>query len=86
MARKTIDAQRADLIAQREAITRERARLDTQAAARIGALAVKAGLSDLLLDDSTLSAAFAELAARFQGERNKAVGHPADPTRLREPA
>ena len=55
---------------------------ETKEAERIGRIAVKAGLSDLNIDEAKLADLFAEIAGRFQtaGEkRRQAASKPARP-------
>ncbi|MFN7024795.1 MAG: TraC family protein [Pseudorhizobium sp.] len=46
-------------------------------AERIGRLALKAGLGDLVIQENELSAAFQDLASQFRGETKDATGQPA---------
>ncbi|MGI4745731.1 MAG: TraC family protein [Janthinobacterium lividum] len=82
MARKTIDSVRADKLAQLDAIRKEVLELDAKVGARIGKLAVKAGLADLGLEDDILTAEFAAIAGRFQAKQkkpNQPAARPDDP-------
>lgn len=82
VARKTTAERRADMLAQMDAIKKELTELDTKAGERIGKLAIKAGLTELHLDDETLLKEFQAIASRFQGkhkEPKQSVKTPADP-------
>lgn len=66
MARQKPVERRAAALAAFEAAKQEIADLETRDAARIGKLAVKAGLADIDLDDATLLKELQAIAARFQ--------------------
>ncbi|CEI36836.1 hypothetical protein GUF72_21470 [Xanthomonas citri pv. citri] len=68
MARKTLKERRAEALADLDAAKSRLAKLEADAAERIGKLAIKAGLVDLDLSDDQLSTEFAAMAARFQGK------------------
>lgn len=56
----------AALRSQIEAMRQELAELEKKDAERIGSLAIKAGLGELVISDKELLEAFKELRARFQ--------------------
>ena len=66
MAHKTLAERKADKLAELERIKAELAAIDTQAATRIGKMALACGLADLELDDSTLRQEFEAIATRFR--------------------
>ncbi len=68
MARKSLAEKRADAKAELEAAKRRLAKLETDAAERIGRLAIKSGLVDLELSDDQLLQEFGSIAGRFQGK------------------
>ncbi|WP_225444549.1 TraC family protein [Pseudomarimonas arenosa] len=57
---------RSEKLGELERIKNDLARLESQAAERIGKLAIRAGLADLELSDELLSKEFAAVAAKFQ--------------------
>jgi hypothetical protein len=71
MARKTLTERRSEKLAELERIKGELAKLESQAAERIGRVAVRAGLADLDLDDEQLTKEFAAVAAKFQPRTGK---------------
>lgn len=76
MAKKTLTERKAAKLAELDKIKKDLARLEAQAAERIGKIAVAAGLADLELDDGTLKKEFEDIAARFrksQGDQGSAV-------------
>lgn len=81
MARKTLQERRAAALAEVEAAKKRLAKLEAEAAERIGRLAIKAGLVDLDLSDDQLSGEFAAIAAKFRkgaaggGGAGKAAGN-----------
>lgn len=79
MARKKASERRAEALAALEAAKRSVAELEAKDAARIGKLAVKAGLADLDLDDATLLREFQALAGRFPHGRAQPPGPDARP-------
>lgn len=66
MARPKTSERRATALAALEAAKRDVADLEAKEAARIGKIALRAGLADLDLDDATLLAEFQALAGRFR--------------------
>lgn len=68
MARKTLKERRAEALADLEAARSRLAKLEADAAERIGKLAIKAGLVDLELTDEQLAKEFAAIASRFHGK------------------
>lgn len=80
MARPKTSERRAAALAALEAAKRDVAELEAKDAARIGKVAVRAGLADLDLDDATLLAEFQGVAARFRDNRDKPVTTYAGPT------
>lgn len=70
MARKTLQERRAAALADMETAKKRLAQLETEAAERIGRLAVKAGLVDLDITDEQLSSEFDAVASRFR-DRSK---------------
>ncbi|PSJ62759.1 conjugal transfer protein TraC [Pseudaminobacter soli (ex Li et al. 2025)] len=62
----------------REEIARLQERLkaaETREAERIGRIALRAGLSEIEVEEADLQAAFEELAGRFRGKAGKAIGN-----------
>jgi len=72
VARKTMQERRADALAEVEAAKKRLAQLETDAANRLGRLALKAGLVDLDLTDEQLTTEFNAIAAKFR--QGSAVG------------
>jgi hypothetical protein len=66
MPRKNIVERRAKKLSQIQKLKEELAKLEDQAADRIGRLAVKAGLGDLELDDAELAKEFEAIASKFR--------------------
>ena len=66
MARPKTSERRAAAIAAFEAAKQEVAELEAKEAARIGKVALRAGLADLDLSDATLLAEFQAMAGRFR--------------------
>ncbi len=66
MARQKANERRAAALAALEAAKREVMELEAKDAARIGKVAVRAGLADFDLDDTTLLREFQAVAARFR--------------------
>lgn len=75
MARKakTLKERRADALAAVNAARQRLAKLETDAAERIGKLALKAGLVDLDLTDEQISAEFDAIASKFR-DHEKVAG------------
>src|SRR5260364_169409 len=67
--RKTFHEQRAEKLAQIDALRQTLIRLEHQSAQRIGKIAMRAGLAELDLRDETLFKEFHELAERFQSRQ-----------------
>ena len=67
MPRTNIVERRAKKLSQIQKLKEELAKLEDQAADRIGRLAVKAGLGDLDLDDDDLAKEFVSIASKFRG-------------------
>jgi hypothetical protein len=67
MARKPLSEQRAQKLAELIRLKQDIARMEDKAAARLGKLALRAGLADLDLNDADLLKEFYTLAARFRG-------------------
>jgi len=76
--RKTFHEQRAEKLAQIDAIKQALIRLEHQSAARIGKIAMRAGLAELDLNDETLFKAFQEIAGRFQSRQKEPDRQTAD--------
>ena len=74
MARPKTSERRAAALAALEAAKRDVAELEAKEAARIGKVAVRAGLADLDLDDATLLKEFQALAGRFRDNGTKSPG------------
>lgn len=74
MARKKANERRAEVLAALEAAKRDVAELEAKDAARIGKLAVRAGLADLDLEEATLLKEFQALAGRFRGNGTQPPG------------
>ncbi len=74
MARQKASERRAAALAALEAAKRDVQELETKDAARIGKMAVRAGLADLDLDDPTLLREFQAVAARFRDGKAKPAG------------
>lgn len=66
MARKSLTERRADALAELEAARKRLAKLESDAAERLGKLALKAGLADL--PEEALAKEFAAIADRFQAK------------------
>lgn len=71
MARKTLAERRSEKLEELERIKSDLARLESQAAERIGKLAIRAGLADLDIGDEQLAKEFAAVAAKFQQKTGK---------------
>jgi hypothetical protein len=71
MARQTASERRAAALAALESAKRDVAELEAKDAARIGKVAVRAGLADLDLDDATLLKEFQAVAGRFRDNGTK---------------
>ena len=71
MARKTWAERRSEKLEELERIKSALTRLESQAAERIGKLAIRAGLADLDIDEEQLSKEFAAVAAKFQSKAGK---------------
>lgn len=71
MARKTLAERRSEKLEELERIKSDLARLENQAAERIGKLAIRAGLADLDIGDEQLAKEFAAVAAKFQPKSGK---------------
>lgn len=83
MARKTLAERRSEKLEELERIKNDLARIESQAAERIGKLAIRAGLADLDIGDEQLSKEFAAVAAKFQpktGKKDKPSASDARPT------
>jgi len=74
MARKKANERRAEVLAALEAAKRDVAELEAKDAARIGKLAVRAGLADLDLDDAILLKELQALAGRFRDGSTQQAG------------
>ncbi|MFN7102158.1 MAG: TraC family protein [Pseudorhizobium sp.] len=68
MARKTLTERRADALAEVAAAKQRLAKIEADAAERLGKMALKAGLADVDVSDEDLAKEFAALAERFQGK------------------
>lgn len=66
MARKTLTERRAAALAEVEAAKKRLAQLESDAAERIGRIALRAGLVELDLTDEQLSAEFDAIASKFR--------------------
>lgn len=66
MAKKTLAERRAVALAELDAAKQRLAKLEGDAAERIGKLAVKAGLVDLDLSDDQLAEEFGAIASKFR--------------------
>lgn len=66
MARKSLAERRAEALAELDAAKQRVAKLETDAAERIGKLAIKAGLVDLDMTDEQLSEEFGAIASKFR--------------------
>lgn len=66
MTKKTLAERKAEKLAELERIKAELAAIESQAADRIGKLALAAGLDALALDDAVLRQEFEAIASRFQ--------------------
>lgn len=66
MTKKTLAERKADKLAELERIKAELAVIESQAAERIGKLALAAGLDALALDDAILRQEFEAIATRFR--------------------
>ncbi len=71
MARQTASERRAAALAALETAKRDLVELEAKDSARIGKLAVRAGLADLDLDDASLLAEFKTIVARFRDKGDK---------------
>ena len=80
MARRKANERRAEVLAALEAAKRDVAELEAKDAARIGKLAVRAGLADLDIDDATLLKEFQALAGRFRSNGAQPPGPHARPS------
>lgn len=74
MARQKANERRAAALAALKAAKRDVMELEAKDAARIGKLAVRAGLADLDLDDPSLLREFQAVAARFRDGKAKPAG------------
>ena len=72
MARKTLTERRTEKLEELDRIKNQLAKLEAQAAERIGRLAIRAGLGDIDLEDEQLAKEFAAVAAKFQAGQKKA--------------
>ncbi len=79
MARKKASERRAEVLAALEAAKRDVAELEARDAARIGKLAVRAGLADLDIDDAALLREFQALAGHFRDNGAQPPGPHARP-------
>jgi DNA-binding transcriptional MocR family regulator len=71
---------RAEKLAQMDVLKKELAALESKAGERIGKLAIRAGLTDLNLDDDTLVKEFQAIAGRFRaGKAEPDTAHPSSP-------
>lgn len=66
MARKTLAERKAAIQEELRSAQARMARLEAEEAARIGKLAIRAGLSDLNLDDEEMLAALQKFSASFR--------------------
>jgi len=71
MARLTASERRAAALTALEAAKRDLVELEAKDSARIGRLAVRAGLADLDLDDASLLTEFKTIVARFRDKGGK---------------
>lgn len=71
MARKTLSERRSEKLAELEKIKAALAKLESQAAERIGRIAVRSGLADLELEDDRLAEEFATIVAKFRPKSGK---------------
>lgn len=71
MARKTLSERKAGKLAELEKIKSDLAKIESQAAERIGKIAVRSGLADIAINDEQLAKEFAAVAAKFQGKSGK---------------
>lgn len=81
MARKTLSERRFEKMEELDRIKLELARLESQAAERIGRLAIKVGLADLDIEEDHLAKEFAAIVATFQsrsGQKTKPASPDAD--------
>src|SRR5260363_250250 len=69
--RKTFHEQRAEKLAQIDALRQTLIRLEHQSAQRIGKIAMRAGVAELGLRDETRFKAVQELAGRFQSSQKE---------------
>lgn len=75
MARKTFSDRRSEALAEIEQAKQRLAKLEAEAAEKIGRLAIKAGLVDLEIADDDLLKEFEVLAGRFR--KKAGVSNPA---------
>jgi len=68
MARKTLAERKAAIQEELRSTQARMARLEAEEAARIGKLAIRAGLSDLNLDDEEMLAALQKFSASFRAQ------------------
>lgn len=66
MARKTLAERKATAQAELKALQERMAKLEAEEAARIGKLAIKAGMGDLNLDDEEMLAELQKFVASFR--------------------
>ena len=71
MARKTLSERRTEKLSELSRIKDELAKLESQAAERIGKIAIRVGLADLDIEDDQLIKEFAAIAAKFQPKSTK---------------
>ena len=70
MARKSLSERKADKLAELNRIKAELAELESKAAARIGKIALAAGLGDFDIDDAELRKEFEAIASKFRGHKD----------------
>ena len=77
MAIKSLAERKSAKLEELEKIKREIARLESQAAERIGKLAIRAGIADIEISDETLGKEFAAIAKKHQNKSPSKSDKPA---------
>ena len=77
MNRKTIIERRSEKLSQLKKLKEEISKLESQAVDQIGRIAIKAGLTELTVDDDVLLKEFQAIAAKFREHTKKPVGQEA---------
>jgi hypothetical protein len=77
MNRKNIVERKSEKLSQLKKLKEEIAKLESQAVDQIGRIAIKAGLTELAIDDDLLLKEFQAIAAKFREQSKEPTGQEA---------